>query len=169
MIQKVRWMERRFVFGLPAGMLPFYLERLRGTAARIEEKVRGLPEDILSEKLDGKWSVKQNMGHLAEIDEIADKRIDEILAGVTPMSPAVFEPKHDYNAMAVTDVLAFFRESRARNLAHYSALTADELVRSSLHPRLKEQMTAVDLAWFDAEHDDHHLERMNEIIKTLRP
>ena len=28
-------------------------------------------------------------------------------------------------------------------------------------------MTPVDLAWFDAEHDDHHLVRMNEIISVL--
>lgn len=33
-----------------------------------------------------------------------------------------------------------------------------------LHPRLKTQMTLVDLAWFDAEHDDHHLLRIQNLI-----
>ncbi len=28
-------------------------------------------------------------------------------------------------------------------------------------------MTPVDLAWFDAEHDDHHLVRMGEILSVL--
>ncbi len=28
-------------------------------------------------------------------------------------------------------------------------------------------MTPVDLAWFDAAHDDHHLVKINEIIFTL--
>jgi hypothetical protein len=36
-----------------------------------------------------------------------------------------------------------------------------------MHPRLKVPMTPVDLAWFDAEHDDHHLVKINFIIETL--
>ena len=28
-------------------------------------------------------------------------------------------------------------------------------------------MSPVDLAWFDAEHDDHHLVRINEILEFL--
>ena len=78
-MKRLEWFERKFTFGLPAGMLPFYLERLQGTIARIESKVKGVSEQVLSEKLDGKWSVKQNIGHLAEVDEIANKRIDEMI------------------------------------------------------------------------------------------
>jgi hypothetical protein len=40
-------------------------------------------------------------------------------------------------------------------------------VKSSIHPRLKVPMTPVDLAMFDAEHDDHHLLRISEIISLL--
>ena len=39
--------------------------------------------------------------------------------------------------------------------------------KSSLHPRLKMQMTPVDLAWFDAEHDDHHLVKIQNLIARL--
>jgi len=46
-------------------------------------------------------------------------------------------------------------------------LSVDDLERSSLHPRLMVRMTPVDLAWFDAEHDDHHLVRMDEILSVL--
>jgi len=46
-------------------------------------------------------------------------------------------------------------------------LSVDELAKSSIHPRLKVNMTPVDLAWFDAEHDDHHLMRISEIISLL--
>jgi uncharacterized damage-inducible protein DinB len=78
-MKKLEWFERKFSFGLPPGMLPFYLERLQGTTARIARKVEGFSEETLSNKLDGKWSVKQNIGHLAEVDEIANKRIDEMI------------------------------------------------------------------------------------------
>jgi hypothetical protein len=166
-MKKLAWFERQFSFGLPAGMLPFYLERLSGTGIRIAKKVQGVPEDILSEKINGKWSVKQNIGHLAEVDEIALKRIDQILQGVTVMSPAVFEPK-DYNSLPVREVLQYFEENRNKNLSKYKSLRDEELLKSSLHPRLQVQMTPVDLAFFDAEHDDHHLVMIHEILDAKR-
>ncbi len=124
---------------------------------------------MLSEQLGGKWSVKQNIGHLAEVDEIALKRIEEMLKGISPMTPAIFPTQQDYNAMPVMEVLNYFHKNRLRNIERYSQLTAEELQQSSLHPRLKVQMTPVDLAFFDAEHDDHHLVRINEILNTLQP
>lgn len=166
-MQKLQWFERKFTFGMPIGMLPFYLERLKGTAARIEEKVKNISDDVLSNKLEGKWSVKQNIGHLAEVDEIALKRIDEMIKGISPMSPAVFEPKQDYNRQSLNEVLTYFRTNRLKNLERYKKLSEEELSKASLHPRLKVMMTPVDLALFDAEHDDHHLVRMNEIVKQL--
>lgn len=167
-MKKIEWFERKFSFGVPIGMLPFYLERLQGTLARLEKKVGGIPEDVLSNKLDGKWSVKQNIGHLSEVDEIANKRIDEMQQGVSPMSPAVFEPKLDYNAKSIQEVLALFERNRNENLKKYAQLSDTALTKSSLHPRLKVQLTPVDLAYFDAEHDDHHLVRMNEILTALK-
>lgn len=166
-MKKLEWFERKFTFGLPIGMLPFYIERLQGTISRIESKVTGVSDEVLSEKLNGKWSVKQNIGHLAEVDEIANKRLEEMIMGITPMSPAVFEPR-DYNQKPVEDVINYLRRTRIANVRRYSVLSADELGRSSLHPRLKVQMTPVDLAWFDAEHDDHHLLRISEIIDLLK-
>jgi hypothetical protein len=47
-------------------------------------------------------------------------------------------------------------------------LSKEELSKASLHPRLKVMMTPVDLALFDAEHDDHHLVTISEIISRLR-
>ncbi len=158
------WFDRQFTFGLGADMLPYYLERLTGTAARLKEKLRNVPDEKLSHQPNGKWSIKQHIGHLAEVDEIANKRIDEMQASVTPMSPAVFEPKGDYNAMPIDDVINLFIDNRRRNLDKYRSLRQADLGKASLHPRLKVLMTPVDLALFDAEHDDHHLVTINEIL-----
>jgi hypothetical protein len=162
-MEKLQWFERQFIFGMPLGMLPFYLERLEGTMIRIENKVKGVSEKILSNRLDDKWSVKENIGHLAEVDEIALKRIDEMITGVSPMSPAVFEPRA-YHEWPLRKVVTYFRENRMRNLGRYRSLRSEELKKAALHPRLKVMMTPVDLALFDAEHDDHHLVRINEIL-----
>jgi DinB superfamily len=165
-MNSIPWFERNLKFGLPAEMLPYYLERLAGTGSRLEAKVKDFPDPELSVRLHDKWSVKQNIGHLAEVDEIANRRLDEMISGVAMMSPAVFEPK-DYNPWPIAKVLEFFKVNRLQNLSKYRALSASDLKKSSLHPRLKVQMTPVDLAWFDAEHDDHHLVRINEILKTF--
>ena len=137
---------------------------MEGTLPRLEDKVKGVPDNVLSNKLDGKWSIKQNIGHLAEVEEISLKRLPEILNGISPMSPAVFEPTLDYNAMPVEDVIELFAKTRKRYLAQYRDLHLDELSKTSLHPRLKVPMNPVDLALFHAEHDDHHLVRINEIL-----
>jgi uncharacterized damage-inducible protein DinB len=167
-MKELPWFERNLVFGKPKEMLPYYLERLSGTAIRMEEKVKGIPEQTLSAPYNTKWSVKQNIGHLAEVDEIALKRIAEMVSGVAVMSPAVFEPTRDYNSMPIDEVLKFFRETRSKNLEKYRSLSESDLSKSSLHPRLNVQMTPVDLAWFDAEHDDHHLVKIREIISNFR-
>lgn len=164
---KLNWLERNFEFGLPLTMLPFYLERLQGTSARIEMKVKDIREEILSTKLDGKWSIKENIGHLADVDEIANKRIGEMLSGISPMTPAVIQPQKDYNKKNIAEVVRHFDKNRKKNLDRYKSLSDDDLKKFSLHPRLKVNMTPVDLAFFDAEHDDHHLVRISEIISAL--
>ena len=166
-MKKTEWFERKFSFGQPAGMLPFFLERLEGAIIRLEKKLSGIDDPVVSEKLEGKWSVKQNIGHLAEVDEVSWKRLDEIKQGVSPMSPAVFEPRQDYNTQQLQDILNYFRSNRERNLKKYRSLSDEDLVRSSIHPRLKIPMTPVDLALFEAEHDDHHIVRIREILAIL--
>lgn len=157
------WFERNLKFGYPKEMLPFFLERLEGTIVRIQSKVKGIDDKVLSERWNGKWSVKQNIGHLAEVDEVANKRLDEMVAGISPMSPAVFEPQ-DYNPWPVEKVVEYFKASRVKNLEKYRSLRESDLLKPALHPRLKVMMTPVDLAWFDAEHDDHHLVTIHRIL-----
>ncbi|HEU5290964.1 MAG TPA: DinB family protein [Cyclobacteriaceae bacterium] len=162
------WFERNLKFGYPKEMLPYFLERLEGSIVRIQTKVKGVDDKVLSNKLNNKWSIKQNIGHLAEVDEIANKRLDEMVNGITPMSPAVFEPQ-DYNPWSIERVLELFKNNRLKNLTKYKSIRESDLLKSSLHPRLKVEMTPVDLAWFDAEHDDHHLVTINGILKELNP
>jgi len=160
------WFERNLKFGYPKEMLPFLLERLEGTIIRIDQKVKGVSDKTLSVRLNEKWSIKENIGHLAEVDEIANKRIDEMVNGTAVMSPAVFEPQ-DYSTWPIGKVLQLFSKNRAANIKKYNAIKEEDLLKSSMHPRLKVMMTPIDLAWFDAEHDDHHLVKINEILAQL--
>jgi hypothetical protein len=165
-MKRLDWFDRQFKFGYPPPMLPFFLARLEGTIVRLGKKIAGESETILNWQPEGKWSIKQHIGHLAEVDAIALRRIAEILTGISPMSSAVFELAQDYNEQPVSPLLEHFRKQRIQNLKAYESVTETDCLKSSLHPRLKIPMTLVDLAFFDAEHDDHHLVRINEIKGT---
>jgi hypothetical protein len=165
-MNRLPWFERMFDFPKQKEMLPFYLERLEGTIPRIEHKTKNLDDKILSTKYNDKWSIKQNIGHLAEVDQVNNRRVDEILSGITVLSPAVFEPM-DYNPWPIEKVIEYFREHRLSNISKYRNLSSIHLSKSSVHPRLKVIMTPVDLAYFDAEHDDHHLLKISDILYTF--
>lgn len=137
-MESIPWFAREFTFGKPPGILVFFLERLSGTGLRIESKVNEVPEEWLIKQVNNKWSIKQHIGHLAEVDQIALKRIEEMLAGIPELS--------------------------MENLKRYRSLSERDLRKSSLHPRLKIRINPVDLAFFDAAHDDHHLVKINEIV-----
>ncbi len=40
---------------------------------------------------------------------------------------------------------------------------------TAIHPRLNQPMRLIDMAVFVADHDDHHLARMTEILREFEP
>ncbi len=50
-MQQTKWFDRKFDFNEKDNIFPFIIERLRGTPARLNEKVVGLAEDILIRKI----------------------------------------------------------------------------------------------------------------------
>ena len=69
-----RWFDRRFEFTGSVQLHPDHRARLRGTPARLEDLTRDLPEDVLTRKPDGRWSVKENAGHLLDLDALWQTR-----------------------------------------------------------------------------------------------
>ncbi|MBL0743205.1 DinB family protein [Chryseolinea lacunae] len=166
-MQKSDWLKRTFPTGLAAGLLPFLLERQEGTAVRMDAKVKGISDELLSRKLDNKWSVKENIAHLAEMDEVALRRLEQILSSAPTLAPAVPGLQRDYNVVPVDEIIALFRRNRAIKLQRFRSLRDEDFLKTSVHPRLNITLNPVDLAFFESEHDDHHLVRVSEIINTL--
>lgn len=129
---QVPWFERSLKFGYAPDLLPYFLIRLEGTLVRIQHHIQGMEDSVLSYKLNGKWSIKENIGHLAEVDAIANKRLDEMVAGVPMMSPAVFEPQN-YNPWSIDTVLALFEKN---SVGQPGKISTPEPLRfnQSVHP-----------------------------------
>jgi hypothetical protein len=71
------------------------------------------------------------------------------------------------NARAVEEILTDFSTARGRLLKRVDELDASLFARAIPHPRLKVPMRLVDHLYFVAEHDDHRLARIFELVKRV--
>lgn len=172
MVALTKWFERKFNFDFSLDVFPTILERLRGTPVRLEEMMKTLPKNILTVQLDGRWSILENLGHLSDIEELHDGRLNDYKAGLQTLRPADLQnlktKEANHNSTSLETLLTRFRASRQRFLKKLETFSDDELARVSLHPRLKQPMRLVDMCFFMAEHDDNHLARVSEIARALQ-
>lgn len=160
-----RWLDRRFSFGhLSEADFPFLVERLRGTPARVEEKTRHVPREVLARRDGETWSILEHVGHLADLDALHDARLDDYLAAASVLCAAdlqnrrTHQARHDERPPA--ELVLAFRRDRGRLVSRLEAWEPNRLSVSALHPRLQQPMRLVDMLYFVAEHDDHHLAHM---------
>ena len=167
MIKKMRWVEREFEFNLPVGVFPCVVERLRGTPARLEELTRGLAREQLTAKPGGLWSIQEQAGHLLDLDELHEGRLEDYARGLEVLRAADMQNRKTeeagHNGARLEDLLAAFRAGRERFVRRLEGLTEAEVGTAALHPRLQKQMRVIDMAYFTAEHDDHHLAAVAEL------
>lgn len=163
------WFERKFEFTFPVEQYPNLCIRLRGTPARLEELLRGLPRDVLIHKSGGKWSVQEQAGHLLDLEPLWLARVDDFLRGGDTLTAADLTNRKtheaNHNARSVDEILADFRGARLSLLDRVEKLSSDLFARSMLHPRLKQPMRLVDHLYFVAEHDDHHMAIIWQMIQ----
>jgi len=168
LIERIEWFKRRFTFDLPVWMFPNILERLRGTPGRIEERVASINTERLINKSGIKWSIQENIGHLLDLEPLWYGRVDDMLVGVPEMRPADLKNtkthEANHNSKHLPEILSDFREARIKLVSRLEVLDERAVQRYSLHPRLKTKMRIIDLAFFVAEHDDHHLAAITERI-----
>jgi uncharacterized damage-inducible protein DinB len=169
MPQRALWVERGFPFDLPVFMFPNVLERLRGTPARVTERLHGVPPELLTWRPDTSWTVLETIGHLIQVEGLWMRRLDDYDAGLAALQPADMtnrrtEDAH-YNQAQVADLLAAFRDVRGRFVRRLEVLDDAGATRSAHHPRLNRPMRVLDMMVFAAEHDDHHLVRITQLLR----
>ncbi len=172
MMERTPWTSRIFSFDLPGGWLPNVLERLHGTGIRIKGLTSGLSDEATELKPDGKWSIKEHVGHLIDLESLHEGRIDDFLARREILRAADMGNaktyKANHNAAQLEELIGEFQTKRSQFIQRLKSLDDETQGFSSLHPRLKKQMRPVDMAYFTAEHDDHHLASLRQVIEQLK-
>jgi uncharacterized damage-inducible protein DinB len=162
------WFERKFEFSFPVELHLNLQARLRGTPARLEETLRCASHEALTRKPEHKWSPQEHAGHLLELEPLWLARVDDYIAGSEQLTAADLQNKKtdeaNYNSHPLEQILSEFRSARGRLLKRVEELDSSLFSRAIPHPRLKTPMRLVDHLFFVAEHDDHHLARIWELL-----
>jgi hypothetical protein len=169
MIAPIPWLERTFSWNVPVNLLPNIVERLRGTPARLEDRIGGLPRSVLTARNGNAWSIQEHAGHLLDIGTLELKRLAEYAAGQERLSAADLGNRKTteahHNDRKLSDLLSEFREQRSGLVKVLEDADESFAARSAIHPRLGIAMRVVDFASFIAEHDDHHLAAITRILQ----
>lgn len=167
-VRHSKWFDRKFDFNNNHYPFTNILERLRGAPVRLKEKIRITPSHLLKLKPDNTWSIQENAGHLADLEPLWQGRLQDILNGERNLRHADLTNRKtdeaNHNAREIEEIIDDFERMRKDTVASLEKIDSHQLELSALHPRLKTPMRITDLFLFVAEHDDHHLARMHEII-----
>jgi uncharacterized damage-inducible protein DinB len=170
MSQVPAWFERKFDFTFPAEQYLNVCVRLRGAPARLEEILRGVSSEVLLFKPADKWSAQEHAGHLLDLEPLWMARVDDFLAGGDMLTVADLTNRKtheaNHNSRELAEILAEFRAARLRLADRAGSFQRPLFARTMVHPRLKQPMRLVDHLYFVAEHDDHHLARIWELINS---
>jgi len=162
------WFERKFEFSFPVELHPNLCARLRGTPARLEETLRDRSHEILIKKMREKWSAQEHAGHLLDLEPLWLARVGDYVAASDQLTAADLKNRKtdeaNHNTRPLEQILAGFRTARERLLKRVGELSPSLFARAIPHPRLKTPMRLVDHLYFVAEHDDHHLARIWELV-----
>jgi len=172
MVDRLEWIKRQFSFELPLGMYGNVVERVRGTPARLEDLTRGLSVEILTRRDGDNWSIQEQAGHLLDLERLGMDRLDDFEAGRDLLTAADMsnQKTHEanHNANSIEKILSTFRNERMTFVTRLDSYDEAFVTRTALHPRLNQKIRVIDLVFFIAEHDDHHLARISELKRVLR-
>ena len=167
------WFERKFDFSFPVALYPNIRVRLAGTPARLEEITRDATRERLvekppEEKGKEKWSAQEHAGHLLDLEPLWATRVNDFTKRGAELTVADLTNRGtteaNHNSESPDQILAGFRKARMQLLQRVDDLDPARFTHTLLHPRMKTPMRLVDHLYFVAEHDDHHLARIWELI-----
>ena len=171
MSKYLKWTDRTFQFTFPVEVYPEMIERLRGTPARLEDRLKSIAPEILTRRDGERWSIQENAGHLLDLESLVSGRLDEYLAGASVLHAADMSNRKTYeaehNQLAMESILTDFRHQRMELVSRLDNLPFEKFATVAHHPRLNTPMRLVDMLFFQAEHDDFHMARISELIRLF--
>lgn len=170
-MQQIKWFDRQFDFIYQENIFPAIKERLIGTPIRLTYKMRKIPIEITGIRHKDSWSIKENIGHLTDLEKLWRGRLKDILKKRELLRAWDVENtkthKANHNNKEIDFLIDDFAKTRKKTMKLLKEIDEEQVYWTALHPRLQKPMRLMDLFLFVAEHDDHHLARISELEKLL--
>jgi uncharacterized damage-inducible protein DinB len=167
-MESSKWFDREFDLGFGPEKYAAIYHRLKSAPQRLRQSANGLSESTLIDRPGGKWSIKEQAAHLSVMEPLWRVRFLDIRTRKPTLTVADLTNSATtdggFNAVSMDELLRQFDTQRTETLQLLDSIDVLDTTCTSLHPRLKQPMRIIDLAYFVAEHDDHHI----TIIKEMR-
>lgn len=166
-----RWFDRKFQPLNTNLSFEGIMERLADAPLRLNSRINGISTDLYTNRIDNAWSIQEQVGHILDLEPLWLGRVHDFQNGSEELRPADLANtkthQADHNAANMNDLLQRFERERNELVAAFRNLSQQQREQTALHPRLKTPMLPVDLAYFTAEHDDHHLVKITGLAWSL--
>jgi uncharacterized damage-inducible protein DinB len=168
MIPLTPWFERKFNFDFPVNVFPVIFSRLEGSLFRLHLILQNADEEYCSYNRNG-WSVKEHVGHLYDLEELWWSRLNDFRRGKEILSAADLNntrtKEAGHNEKTLEQLLKLFNVERQKILEAIYEFDEATLSLTSVHPRLQQPMRLIDSLYFVAEHDDHHIAHISNLLR----
>jgi len=147
-------------------------DRLHSQHLSLPTIIKGLDTDRLEYPIvPGKWSIRDNIAHLARYQPIFIDRINTLLAGQEPAFESYrAENDAEFEVWLKKDSFQLIREleaSRNMLIEQLTGLSKAELGKFGVHPRFG-RLTVLDWTEFFLLHEAHHLFTIFRLAHTPR-
>ena len=168
MVLQTPWFQRSFNFDFPVTIFPVIFCRLEGTLFRLNAILLNADDEWCSYNENG-WSVKEHLGHLSDLEDLWWKRLNDFRENKAKLTAADLNntktKEAGHNEKTLDHLMQTFVAERQKMLEAIYNFDSGMLSRMSVHPRLNQTMRLVDSLYFVAEHDDHHIAAISNLLR----
>jgi|SRR5687768_14836185 len=168
MVLQTPWFQRSFNFDFPVTNFPVIFSRLEGTLFRLNAILQNADDEWCSYNENG-WSIKEHLGHLSDLEDLWWKRLNDFRENKTILTAADLNntktKEAGHNEKTLDQLMQAFVVERQKILETVYEFDSGMLSRISVHPRLNQPMRLIDSLYFVAEHDDHHIAAISNLLR----
>lgn len=168
MIYQMPWFERSFRFDFSVHLFPVIFSRLEGSIFRLSHILQNADDEFCSYNANG-WSVKEHVGHLYDLEDLWWKRLNDFIQNKEMLTAADLNntktKEAGHNEKTLEQLMSLFIAERQKILEAVYDFDEPMLARISVHPRLQQPMRLIDSLYFVAEHDDHHIAAISNLLR----
>ena len=168
MVLQTPWFQRSFNFDFPVTIFPVIFSRLEGALFRLNAILQNADDEWCSYNENG-WSVKEHLGHLSDLEDLWWKRLMDFRENKTILTTADLNntktKEAEHNHKTLDHLMQAFIIERQKMLETVYDFDSVMLSRISVHPRLNQSMRLIDSLFFVAEHDDHHIAAISNLLR----